>query len=1702
MKFFLVLLAVAILMSGFAFAQPQTLNIPLKPSYMEKLPANVPMSFMLPLSGFTLGKISNAVLAFDINIDPSSKVADTIFYITIDKQDCINNKFDFIGTGSGGIKFDCSNIIIDPTVDYNVELTATSDLNSISAQGYVTYEVPIIPVIQPENLTDTLQKYFTGNPVNNSVLDSLKQFYSTKASMHVGGTDYWQGEKASVFLQLLDSNGNPITNASCLVDIYNTSTPYSKIYNNSPMFSFSNGDGMYIFQFSTVGFPEGVYPVDATCSYNYASQNYYQGSLAIALNYTITSGSIFGGSILNVNFLDDGLYFALTNSAATNATYTWYNVSTTLTRIDFQWFGETDKASTITFYAFNWTSGAYLSIGSLVSTASASSTVPSGLDDAFIGQIPDLKNFVNSTGAVRVQIFDNQGTTHKLYENFINLLGYSNTTLVTMVKGESEVHIYSQNIMNAILNSSNLAAAAVWNYTNRTLTDYNSSQIYQTLLSLQANQNTMNATVAQILALSSAINLTTQQTLNLAQTINLTTSQILTLAQSINATTTANTATLAQILFLNQQINATTIQIQNFLTAMNLTLGQVLALDTQINITTLQNKGFLQQINVTTLQNQGLLQSINNTVIIQNSTLNQILGLSQQINTTTLTTLGYAIDINGTVYLEKATLSTILGIVTDANQTIYSLKPFITDINQTVHFNAGNISLILGIVTNTNLTANQILSLAQALNLSQNVQTALLLGINGTIGNMNQTLQDVNATVHVNQNLLNQILGITNDTNQTVYLNKQNILDLLSNVQQLNLTSNQILTLVQAMNLSDAQEIILLNQINATVNNITIANQTISQIADAVSNLSTYYVVLGTEYYKPSDSGKIWIQILQNNNPVNNAVCSVNVYAPNLTKYINAQAMTLLENGIYYANITSPASDGTYISEVICTRGATTWYGTGELHVSTFLLNNITNVQNTLLQVNGTVSQINLTTLQNQGLLNAINLTTLKNLGLLQQINLTTLQNLGLAQQINTTTLATLGLAQDINSTVYLNKATLATILGLTTDTNATVYMNKATLQFILQNTNYTNATVNQILSTVNTINGTVALNQQYLIQLIGFANDTNSTVHINSGKLDNILGYVFQINVTTLQNQVILNQINITTLQNQGYLISINNSLQNLNVSVNLTPVMNELRNINATVNLTYADVQNILGLSEEINSTTHYINITAGQILNLVNELNLTDAQEIALMKSLNFTVNEINQTVTLNNGLLNEVNLTTLQSLGLLQQINLTTIDTHTLLQNVNLTVGQILGIVQELNLSDVQELSLLNNINATLTNHTALLTDINNTVYMNKATLAMILALATTINATTLQNFGLLVDINGTVYTNTATLGTVLAYVNDTNATVYMNKQNILDVLAQTTQINITTLETLGYAQDINNTVYINKAGIQLILSNLADVNQTVYMNKATLANILGYVSEINLTTLENLGLLQDVNGTVYMNKATLNTILGIANDTNNTAYLDYLLNQQINGTVNYNQVLLNKIDLSTNQTYTLLQSVNTQVFLNSLGINSANQKLDNLTNLSLEINMTTGQIYLLLQNLSTSWNVTIGNLTSICNSTQIALDVASAQIYPTQNGNVPTTGAAVTGQSILGGIAYAAPYSGVTAVCLDNSTLMETTSRVVCVGTSCQTYSTNQTSVCQYGCNADNVPSFCNPSPSQTNWYFFIIIGIILIVCIIAVAKLR
>jgi hypothetical protein len=771
-------LAIAML-TGIAHADqtPEFEKISFQPYYFSsgQIPANFNVSAPFNISTPDgISKVLGATINVQLFLAPP-----VVARLWVNNQTCNTLNFTIPSGYAAGqyvMSFDCSNIITKAGI-YNF----TANYNRTTDSGVTWIELA-----------------YLNNP-NGQI-------------KYVGGTDYWQGETATVFVQLQDASGSPVNNASCIFNLYNATNPLLGKYYSSQPLVFLGSNGMYYYQFSTLNYSEGVYPVDASCSYVFDNLYFYPAGSTQLINVTMNSGTLTGGSPFNLNSYSDGLYMTFTG--AENITFRWDNVTNAtgnITDIDLIFSGDSVSPRTFNFYAFNYTGNKYDFLGSLATEGSESVSSPTGIDSLFTADL-NPKDFISSTNNVSVQIVDT-GAGVGLAMNWLTLQTYRNSSVVASVKGSSEVHVYSMNITNSILNGAS-----------------NSSMNNLLLMQINSTMSGINSTVGSILAIASDINLTAHQTLALASDLNLTASQILAIAQQINASANdidyvvhQNNITLQQIL---AYVNATNTTVGSILTIsgeLNLTAAQILQVAIQSNLTANQILQVVQQIN-TTANSISLAQS--DILALANATNMSVSQIYAAVNTQILPNLT---DIDYIVHANNATLRQILMLANETNMTAAQTYALLQDMNLTFEAKLDalnntldsltvNLTTLIGLAQDMNLTTSQALELAQETNMTTLQTYALLLG-------MNQTLQDVFVLTNATNVTAGGILFLSQQTNQTV---------------------NQILGIVQALNVS----------INMTLSGNVTLNSTLSsgQIDNISQKVWLEFLTLGTPPLLPSTS--------------------------------------------------------------------------------------------------------------------------------------------------------------------------------------------------------------------------------------------------------------------------------------------------------------------------------------------------------------------------------------------------------------------------------------------------------------------------------------------------------------------------------------------------------------------------------------------------------------------------------------------------------------------------------------------------------------------------------------------------------------------------------------------------------------------------------------------------------------------------------
>jgi hypothetical protein len=96
-------------------------------------------------------------------------------------------------------------------------------------------------------------------------------------------------------------------------------------------------------------------------------------------------------------------------------------------------------------------------------------------------------------------------------------------------------------------------------------------------------------------------------------------------------------------------------------------------------------------------------------------------------------------------------------------------------------------------------------------------------------------------------------------------------------------------------------------------------DKTTNEIYEKVKSIDTKLNLYGTEY-QTDENATIWLQVLKNYLPINDANCFAMTYYPNKTIFLNDVGMSYLEgsDGLYYYDLTTPETTGVYMLSATC----------------------------------------------------------------------------------------------------------------------------------------------------------------------------------------------------------------------------------------------------------------------------------------------------------------------------------------------------------------------------------------------------------------------------------------------------------------------------------------------------------------------------------------------------------------------------------------------------------------------------------------------------------------------------------------------------------------------------------------------------------------------------------------------------------------
>jgi len=384
----------------------------LDPYYRESTTSGVTYNYTLqvnPPDGLT--HVYSSTITFQAYLSPSVN-----FTLRVNNQTCNTPNYyvstTYATSGQGTASFDCSNII-NKSGNYSVQLTLTKNTGAINGWLDLTY---------------------TNKPI---------------ASMDVFGTEYKAGDDGTIFLLLKDPNGIPITNATCVLDIY---LPLSA--NNTHVEWVNDGlmryleEGLYYYDFIAPLY-SGVYMVNAKCTYATSDNQYYTLSSNLAPTRNVTTGTYSGDPFVLDDYgewlytqCDSGI--AGGGGKACDSFYTWNltagGLAGNVTQLFVQYLGENNGANLLIMYWWNWSNNSWVQLpNNLTFKATASSGVPIGVDEYLSNSVP--LSAISPLNRTRIRILTTSGSTFKQWDNFLVLKAVQYGTTIQDLKGSGEIHV-------------------------------------------------------------------------------------------------------------------------------------------------------------------------------------------------------------------------------------------------------------------------------------------------------------------------------------------------------------------------------------------------------------------------------------------------------------------------------------------------------------------------------------------------------------------------------------------------------------------------------------------------------------------------------------------------------------------------------------------------------------------------------------------------------------------------------------------------------------------------------------------------------------------------------------------------------------------------------------------------------------------------------------------------------------------------------------------------------------------------------------------------------------------------------------------------------------------------------------------------------------------------------------------------------------
>jgi len=329
----------------------------------------------------------------------------------------------------------------------------------------------------------------------------MTYYNEPKPFINLKGTEYEIGDIGKVFLQLLDTDYNPISNSTCKISVYNPDN--TKLVDEATMNNLGE-NGLYYYNVNTPDV-EGVYMISSSC---------YLPSLSIVdvADDDFESGGFSGGNgNWTSNWVNDGDGTAFISTESYNGTYALEitgdggTLGDEFPDVNREFYSGCNYEMMISFYQ---------KLDGLESGESCEASMTDANGTLFSlelwenGDDDDIwRNWVYTLNVDDYEINGNQTvrfnctSDHSSDELIIDDLDITcqqkvNKTKYQEVKGSGEMHISDKEFK---LNKSiSEIPKKVWDYHNRTLTDYNQTEILNYLDYIISNQSQQNIYLAEI----------------------------------------------------------------------------------------------------------------------------------------------------------------------------------------------------------------------------------------------------------------------------------------------------------------------------------------------------------------------------------------------------------------------------------------------------------------------------------------------------------------------------------------------------------------------------------------------------------------------------------------------------------------------------------------------------------------------------------------------------------------------------------------------------------------------------------------------------------------------------------------------------------------------------------------------------------------------------------------------------------------------------------------------------------------------------------------------------------------------------------------------------------------------------------------------------------------------------------------------------